>query len=191
MNKDKKKIQNDNLQQSLTEVFVDQLEPSQQCINKEIIELEKKILLEQDNLLNKKKYIAEEIEKVKKRIKKDMENTYKFALEKFINELLQIIDNLERGLALALADQSNTNFKEVINKLELTLKLCLDTLKIFGLKKINEVSVPFNPDIHQAMSIQFSESIKENYVISILQNGYLLNNRLLRPAMVIVSKRKQ
>ena len=189
MNKDKKTLYNNDVNQSSTEDFIHKVDESAQPINKEIIKLEEKVLLAQDNLLNKKKYVEQTIQKVKKRIQKDTEHAYKFSLEKFINELLQIIDNIER--AILLSDKSNNNFTKVINKLEYTLKLYLDILSTFGVTRIKKINIPFNPDIHQAMSIQFSESIQDNHVISILQNGYLLNNRLLRPAMVIVSQTKK
>ena len=189
MNKDKKTLYNNDLNQSTVEDLTEKEEKSKQFLDIEIVTLEKKLLLEQDNLCNKKKCIEKKIQQVKKRIQKDIEYAYKFSLEKFINELLQVIDNLER--ALLLADKSNDNFKVIIDKLESTLKLYLEILSMFGLEKIKKINIPFNPDMHQAMSIQFSESIQDNHVVSVLQNGYLLNNRLLRPAMVIVSKNKK
>lgn len=189
MNRDKKTLYNDDLNKSSIKDIIDKKKAFEQPINKKIIKLEEEILLEKENLFNKKKYIEQQVQIVKKRIQKDIEHAYKFSLEKFISELLQIIDNLER--ALLLSDKSNNNFKEVINKLESTLKLYLEILSIFGVIRINKINIPFNPDIHQAISIQFSESIQDNHVVSVLQNGYLLNNRLLRPAMVIVAKTKK
>ncbi|CAL4321355.1 nucleotide exchange factor GrpE [Buchnera aphidicola] len=189
MNTDEKKSSNDNLNKSVIKESTDPLEKFKLSIDEEIIKLEKEFLLIENNLFNEKKNIEQEIYKIKKRIQKDIENTYKFSLEKFINELLQIIDNLERSLNLS--NKLNDNLTEVFNKLEMTVKLYLDILNLFGVSVINSIDVPFNPDIHQAMSIQFSETIKDNHVISILQKGYLLHNRLLRPAMVVVSQVKK
>ncbi|MCW5196488.1 nucleotide exchange factor GrpE [Buchnera aphidicola (Pemphigus obesinymphae)] len=189
MNKDGKELCNDNLNKSVIKESTDSLKKLKQSLDEEVIKLEKEFLLIESNLFNKKKHIDQEIDKIKKRVQKDIEYTYKFSLEKFINELLEIIDNLERSLNLS--NKLNDNFIEIINKLELSIKLYLDILNLFGVSVIDTIDVPFNPDIHQAMSIQFSETIKDNHVISILQKGYLLHNRLLRPAMVIVSQVKK
>ncbi|WWO99675.1 MAG: nucleotide exchange factor GrpE [Candidatus Dasytiphilus stammeri] len=133
-----------------------------------------------------------ELENIRRRANLDIEKTYKFALEKFMGELLPVIDNLER--ALQMADKSNPQLFSMIEGVELTFKSLLDTLHKYGVKVIKETNVSFNPDIHQAISIKEiepqQEAIKTNIVLEIIQPGYLLNGRLLRPAMVVVSKYK-
>src|SRR5699024_10180568 len=122
------------------------------------------------------------------RVGQDVEKAHKFALEKFSSALLPVIDSLER--ALSLSDKSNAEFTAMIEGIELTLKSLLDTVNKFGIEAIEEENVPFNPDIHQAMSMVESEEIAPNHVITVVQKGYSLNGRLLRPAMVMVSKAK-
>lgn len=130
-----------------------------------------------------------EIENIRRRTQIDIEKIHKFSLEKFINELLPVIDNLER--TLESTNKQDSNFIVVIKEgIQLTLKSLLDTVYKFGVNIINEVSVPFNPEIHQAMSVMESKKILPNYVLKIIQRGYTLNGRLLRPAMVTVSKEK-
>ena len=113
---------------------------------------------------------------------------HKFALEKFSNELLPVIDNLER--ALDLADKSNAELVGLIEGVELTLKSLLDAVRKFGMEVVSEVHVPFNPELHQAMTMMESEDVAPNHVMMVMQKGYTLNGRLLRPAMVAVSKAK-
>ncbi|WP_343377783.1 nucleotide exchange factor GrpE [Buchnera aphidicola (Formosaphis micheliae)] len=156
----------------------------------DLIELKKQVISLKNNLLHETMNIEEEIKKVKIRAEKDIENIYKFSLEKFINEILSIIDNFERALQLS-NHFNDDNYLEINSKLKQIIEFSLNVLKNFGVTVINKIDVVFNPDIHQAMSIHFSESIKENKIISIFQNGYLLNDRLLRPAIVSVSKNKK
>ncbi|WWO97299.1 MAG: nucleotide exchange factor GrpE [Candidatus Dasytiphilus stammeri] len=132
-----------------------------------------------------------ELKNIRRRADIEIEKIYKFSLEKFIGELLPVIDNLER--ALQLTNQSNQQLIPMIEGIKLTLKSLLDTMHKYGVKVIKETQIPFNPDIHQAMSIkeieEQEEGIKTNLVLEIIQPGYMLNGRLLRPAMVSVSKK--
>ena len=127
-----------------------------------------------------------EIDNDRRRVEVDIDKARKFALEKFSTELLPVIDNLER--ALSVADKNNNELTAIIEGIELTLKSFLDTIKKFGVEPVEEVNVPFNPDVHQAMSMIESADHDANQVINVVQKGYLLNGRLIRPAMVIVSK---
>ncbi|VFP88227.1 nucleotide exchange factor GrpE [Candidatus Erwinia haradaeae] len=129
-----------------------------------------------------------EIENIRRRTKSEIEKIHKFTLERFINELLPVIDNLER--ALELADKTNPELMVMIEGIELTMKSFLNAVKKFGVEAIGEINIPFNPEIHQAMTIMDSADIEPNHVIMVMQKGYTLNNRLLRPAMVAVSKSK-
>lgn len=127
-----------------------------------------------------------EIENIRRRTQQDVEKAHKFALEKFSNELLPVLDNLER--ALSAADHENESLKPMIEGLELTLKSFLDAVRKFGIEVVEEKNVVFNPEVHQAMTLIDSPAHESNHVVDIMQKGYTLNGRLLRPAMVIVSK---
>ncbi|CRL60756.1 nucleotide exchange factor GrpE [Proteus penneri] len=127
-----------------------------------------------------------EVENVRRRTQQDIEKAHKFALEKFSNELLPVLDNLER--ALFAADHENESLKPMIEGLELTLKSFLDAVRKFGIEVVEEKNVAFNPEVHQAMTLIDSPEHESNHVVDVMQKGYTLNGRLLRPAMVIVSK---
>tara|TARA_Y100001973_G_C5124502_1_gene294408 strand:+ start:221 stop:847 length:627 start_codon:yes stop_codon:yes gene_type:complete len=127
-----------------------------------------------------------EMENVRRRAAQDVEKAHKFALEKFANELLTTVDNLERALAIAEQEETiNANFLEGI---ELTHKSLLSTLTKFGVEAVGEEGESFNPDLHQAMSMQAAEGKENNTILAVMQKGYTLSGRLLRPAMVMVVK---
>jgi len=129
-----------------------------------------------------------EADNIRRRAEQDVEKAHKFALEKFSNELLPVIDSLER--ALELADKSNPDLAAMIEGIELTLKSMLDAVRKFGVEQVGEVNVPFNPEVHQAMTMMESDQHEPNQVMMVMQKGYTLNGRLIRPAMVAVSKAK-
>ncbi|GAA3594035.1 nucleotide exchange factor GrpE [Gibbsiella greigii] len=129
-----------------------------------------------------------EVENIRRRTELDIEKAHKFALEKFSGDLLPVIDNLER--ALELADKNNPDLAPMIEGIELTLKSLQDVVRKYGIEIVGDVNVPFNPDVHQAMSMVESEEHQPNHVTMVMQKGYTLNGRLLRPAMVAVSKAK-
>lgn len=124
-----------------------------------------------------------ETENAQRRVQRDIENAHKYGLEKFATELLPIIDNLER--ALAIPDAKHNSVLEGVN---LTLQMFYSALEKFGITQVNPLTQPFNPDLHQAVSTQPDPDVQPNTVINVLQKGYLLNNRLIRPALVVVSK---
>jgi len=131
--------------------------------------------------------VQAELENSQRRAKRDVEHAHKFALEKFAQELLPVKDSLEMGLAAAEGSDH-----EVADKLregtELTLKMLGSAMEKFGIKEVNPQGEPFNPEWHQAMTMQESAEHEPNTVLTVMQKGYLLNERLLRPAMVVVSK---
>jgi molecular chaperone GrpE len=139
---------------------------------------------ERDSLLRAKA----EVENIRRRSELDVEKAHKFGLEKFAGELLPVIDNLERGLDMA--DRSNSELTPLIEGIELTLKSLLDVVHKYGIDVVSATHVPFDPSVHQAMTMQESADHEPNHVMMIMQKGYTLNGRLLRPAMVVVSKAK-
>ncbi|MCB5227118.1 nucleotide exchange factor GrpE [Alishewanella sp. 16-MA] len=130
--------------------------------------------------------IKADAENARRRASQDVEKAHKFALEKFAGDLLPVADNLER--ALNFINREDEAFKGIIEGVELTMKSFLDTVAKFGVVQIDPAGQPFNPEQHQAMSIQPSNDVPPNTVTFVMQKGYELNGRLLRPAMVGVSK---
>ncbi|MCU7853045.1 MAG: nucleotide exchange factor GrpE [Candidatus Thiodiazotropha sp. (ex Monitilora ramsayi)] len=127
-----------------------------------------------------------ELENLRKRNQRDLENAHKFALEKFSQELLQVWDSLELGHQAAQDEQAD--IPKLREGTELTLKLLTDVMQKNGIEQVDPDGQPFDPEYHQAMSMQEREDVAPNTVVAVVQKGYLLNGRLLRPAMVMVSK---
>ena len=127
-----------------------------------------------------------EVDNVRRRSAQDVEKARKFALEKFASELLPVVDNMER--AIENIDSENEAQKAISEGIELTLQSFLSAIEKFGVKAVDPKDQPFNPELHQAMSMQEVEGVAPNTVIAVMQKGYELNGRLIRPAMVMVSK---
>ena len=123
---------------------------------------------------------------VKRRAEQDVEKARKFALEQFAKELLPVVDNMER--ALEATEGHDEAVKLIAEGVELTLKSFLDALKKFNVEAVDPQGEPFDPNLHQAMSMVENNEVEPNSVIAVMQKGYTLNGRLLRPAMVMVSK---
>ncbi len=124
-----------------------------------------------------------ELENTKRRAEKNIENAHKFGLEKFSLELLAVKDSLELGLSAEDADLAKLR-----EGTELTLKMLTQVMEKFSIMEVDSLGQDFDPNLHQAMSMQESAEHKPNTVIAVMQKGYKLNDRLLRPAMVMVSK---
>ena len=137
---------------------------------------------EQDLLLRTRA----EIDNIRRRTEQDVEKAHKFALEKFAKDILNTIDNLERALATP-ANMEDESVKALFNGVELTLKELLATVARFGVEPVGVVGEIFNPDLHQAISMQPMEGFETNQITTVLQKGYLLNGRVIRPAMVMVA----
>ncbi len=131
-----------------------------------------------------------EIENLRKRAERDVANAHKFALEKFLTELLPVKDSLEMGLAAA-AEGEQIDVAKLKEGTELTLKMLGDALEKYGIKEIDPEGEKFDPAFHEAMSMQEREDVDPNTVVTVVQKGYTLNDRLIRPAMVIVAKAPQ
>jgi molecular chaperone GrpE len=145
----------------------------------------KKIQDESKENLDKVLRAQAEMENLRKRTIRDVENAHKYALEKFINELLPILDSLELGLS---ASANTKNVDELYKGMELTLEMFNKALEKFGVKIIDPQGEKFNPELHEAVSMQEIEDSESGIIIAVMQKGYLLNDRLIRPAMVIVAK---
>lgn len=153
-----------------------------------IAQLEAELAQSQTGVRDAQMRAQAEVENIRRRAEMDVEKAHKFALEKFANELLPVIDSLER--ALEVANKEDPQLASMIEGIELTLKGLLGAVRKFGVEVVGETGVPFNPEVHQAMSMMESEEFEPNHVMLVMQRGYTLNGRLLRPAMVAVSKAK-
>ncbi|MCS3433924.1 nucleotide exchange factor GrpE [Klebsiella sp. BIGb0407] len=139
---------------------------------------------ERDSVLRTKA----EMENLRRRTELDIEKAHKFALDKFVNELLPVLDSLDR--ALEVADKSNADIAPMVEGIDLTQKSMVDVMRKFGVEVVGETNVPFNPDVHQAIAMVESDDVAPNHVLMVMQKGYTLNGRTLRAAMVSVAKAK-
>ncbi|OOF86631.1 nucleotide exchange factor GrpE [Rodentibacter ratti] len=137
---------------------------------------------EQDLLLRTRA----EIDNIRRRTEQDIEKAHKFALEKFSKDILNTIDNLERALSTP-ANTEDESVKSLFDGVELTLKELVATVGRFGIEAVGAVGETFNPDLHQAISMQPAEGFESNQITAVLQKGYTLNGRVIRPAMVMVA----
>lgn len=137
---------------------------------------------EQDILLRSRA----EIENLRRRTEQDVEKAHKFAVEKFSKDILNTIDNLERALGTP-ANKEDESVKALFDGVELTLKELVSTVSRFGVEAVGVVGEAFNPDLHQAISMQPAEGFETNQISVVLQKGYTLNGRVIRPAMVMVA----
>ena len=188
---EQKQEQNEELEQDLQSQEVDVEEQKQgedpleeaiarvQELEAQLAETAKK---EQDLLLRTRA----EIDNIRRRTEQDVEKAHKFALEKFAKDILNTIDNLERALATP-ANIEDESIKVLFDGVELTLKELLATVARFGVEPVGVVGEVFNPDLHQAISMQPMEGFETNQITTVLQKGYLLNGRVIRPAMVMVA----
>lgn len=137
---------------------------------------------------NKDRYLRAEAEmvNVRRRVEKDVENAHKFGQEKLVREILDVADNLER--TLAAIETETEEVKPLKEGVEMTLKSLLDTFNKFSITVINPEGEPFDPQLHQAMSMVENPDMEPNTVMAVMQKGYALHGRLVRPAMVMVSK---
>jgi len=143
---------------------------------------EKKATENWDQLLRTKA----EMDNIRRRTQKDLENAHKFALEKFVTELLGVKDSLEMGVSAS--QQENVTLESLREGSEMTLTMLAGLFEKFNVVELNPEGEKFNPDHHQAMSMQPNAELEPNTVMAVMQKGYLLNDRLVRPAMVMVSK---
>ncbi len=127
-----------------------------------------------------------EVDNQRKRMAREMEKAHKFALERFMKDLLQVRDSLERGLEI---DEASATVEGLREGKALTLKMLAKVMQDHGLEIVDPAGEAFNPEFHEAMTMVPSADHDDNTVIEVLQKGFKLNDRLIRPAMVVVSRR--
>ncbi len=126
-----------------------------------------------------------ELENLRRRMEREVQNAQKYSIEKFAKELLAVMDSLELGLQAAIETDEVEKIRE---GMELTLKQLLTVFDRFNIQPIDPVGEPFNPDYHQAMATEEVRGVEPDTVVKVFQKGYLLNDRLIRPALVVVAK---
>ena len=176
----------DNEETEVVEVVeseeTEEAEISIEALQKQLAQAEKKASENWDKVLR----IQAEMDNLKRRTQKDLDSAHKYGLEKFAKELLNVIDSLELGIQAATSDDPEVlKLKEGS---ELTIKQFETVFAKFNIEAIDPIGQPFNPEFHQAMSMQPAEDAEPNSVINVFQKGYVLNGRLIRPAMVVVAQ---
>jgi molecular chaperone GrpE len=139
---------------------------------------------EVDDLKGKLLLAQADMQNLRRRAERDVENAHKFALDKFVGDLISVVDNLER--ATAAIDVDNESMKALAEGVELTLKSLLDVLRRHKVEPVDPTGEQFDPEKHQAMTMVPNPDVAPNTVLEVFQKGYLLNGRLVRPAMVVV-----
>lgn len=150
-------------------------------------ELEEKLTLaEQQAHENWEKSVRAmaEVDNMRRRAERDVANAHRYSLEKFSASLLPVVDSLEQALQLSHTE-ADANMRE---GLELTMKLLVDVLDKYDVKQLNPIGDVFDPQLHEAMSVQESPDAVSNTILMVFQKGYKLNDRVIRPARVIVAK---
>lgn len=188
---EKKEEQATNKWQSFTEQQVNEHENVDQQSNLEQVShesLQQQLTIAeqkaQDNL-DKFMRAQAEMDNLRRRTEKDINNAYKYAQDKLLNALLPIVDSLERAID---ASQNEATNKAMLEGLELTMKLFIDTLDKQGVKQLNPRGEVFDPNFHQAISMQETQEVDAGCVLNVIQKGYKLHDRILRPALVVVAK---
>ena len=152
--------------------------------NKEITQLKEQISFEKDRVLR----LSAEFENFQKRKQRESDEFKKFANETIFRQLLTVVDNLERAIS---STKENSDEKALIEGVELTHKEIIKLFETFNVKPVEAENQTFDPNFHQAVTQEETDKVPENTVTKVLQKGYLLHDRLIRPAMVIVSKNKK
>ncbi|MBY8104551.1 nucleotide exchange factor GrpE [Vibrio fluvialis] len=200
MSNEENKIKDEELQQDAVEVEaeavgtdadIDWNQDAEGLDEKEakIAQLEAALLTSEERVKENQDAVLRaraEVENMRRRSEQEIDKARKYALSRFVEELLPVLDNLER--AIQAADGENEIVKPILEGVELTHKTFVDAVAKFGLKEINPEGEAFNPEFHQAMSIQESPDHQSNTVMFVMQKGYELNGRVVRPAMVMVAK---
>lgn len=155
--------------------------PEADVLAAEVEELKQSLAEAKDQALRE----AAEAQNVRRRAEQEAEKARKFALEKFVKELLPVVDSLEKALESMQGEASEAHREGV----SMTLKMQLDVLGKFGVEPIDPHGEPFDPQVHEALTMIPNPEMEPNTVMEVVQKGYLLNGRLVRPAMVVVSQK--
>jgi molecular chaperone GrpE len=150
----------------------------------QVEDVEEQLAQAKDQLLRS---IAE-MENVRRRAQRDVENAHKFAVEKLLGDLFPVIDSMEKAVETAENSEADDGVKAIVEGVSLSLKLFVDTLAKAGVEQIDPFGEPFDPQLHEAMAMVPNPDAEPNTVMDVMQKGYVLNGRLARAAKVIVVK---
>jgi molecular chaperone GrpE len=178
------KDQHDEVEAVEPEASAEQVDPRDEKIANLEAQLAEAETRERDGVLR----IKAEMENLRRRTELDVEKAHKFALEKFVNDLLPVIDSLDR--ALEVADKANPDMAPMVEGIDLTLKSMLDVVRKYGVEVVGDTNVPMDPNVHQAIAMVESDDVAAGNVLMVMQKGYTLNGRTIRAAMVSVAKAK-
>ncbi|MBB1200584.1 nucleotide exchange factor GrpE [Enterobacteriaceae bacterium 89] len=178
------KDQHDEVEAVESETSAEQVDPR----DEKIANLEAQLVEAQNRERDGVMRVKAEMENLRRRTEQDVEKAHKFALEKFVNDLLPVIDSLDR--ALEVADKANPDMAPMVEGIELTLKSMLDVVRKYGVEVVGDINVPMDPNVHQAIAMVESEEVAPGNVLMVMQKGYTLNGRTIRAAMVSVAKAK-
>ena len=176
--------QHDDVEAVEPEVSAEQVDPRDEKIANLEAQLAEAETRERDSVLR----IKAEMENLRRRTELDVEKAHKFALEKFVNELLPVLDSLDR--ALEEANKDSDSMTAMVEGIELTRKSMLDVVAKFGVQVVADIDVPMDPNVHQAIAMVESDEVAAGNVLMVMQKGYTLNGRTIRAAMVSVAKAK-
>lgn len=178
------KDQHDEVEAVEPETSAEQVDPR----DEKIANLEAQLVEAQNRERDGVMRVKAEMENLRRRTEQDVEKAHKFALEKFVNDLLPVIDSLDR--ALEVADKANPDMAPMVEGIELTLKSMLDVVRKYGVEVVGDTNVPMDPNVHQAIAMVESDDVAAGNVLMVMQKGYTLNGRTIRAAMVSVAKAK-
>lgn len=184
---------NQEIKQELEEnLSLEELQEKVSQLQSDLLAMETKAANNWELLLRAK---AEE-ENLRRRLRIDIENAHKYGIEKLARSMVNVVDTLELGIGSTIVKDSEIDFgnngivKSLKDGMELTLKLLLDSLEQFGIKVIDPgMGETFNPNKHEAISMQEHLEFADNSILTVVQKGFSIHDRILRPARVIVSKR--
>ena len=177
-------VQHEEVEAVEPDASAEQVDPRDEKIANLEAQLAEAETRERDSVLR----IKAEMENLRRRTELDVEKAHKFALEKFVNELLPVLDSLDR--ALEVADKDNDAMAAMVEGIELTRKSMLDVVAKFGVQVVADIDVPMDPNVHQAIAMVESDDVAAGNVLMVMQKGYTLNGRTIRAAMVSVAKAK-
>jgi molecular chaperone GrpE len=170
-----------DLEEDIPKSATDLLEhPSYRELEEKLTLAEQKAQEATDKVLR----VMAELENMRRRSELDVNNAHRYALKSFVDGLLPVMDSFEQAIQL----ENKASDANMIEGLKLTMKLFLDVLEKFGVKQLDPVGEKFNPEEHEAMAMQEAKDVAPNMVLVVFQKGYKLNDRVIRPARVIVSK---
>lgn len=171
--------------QAEVEAEQNEADPLTEALQK-LAKTEALVIAQKDEVLR----VQAEMQNLRRRTEQDIEKAHKFGQEKLSTELVGVMDNLERALEVTV-DEGNESVIALKQGVELTLKSFLDCFSKFGIVQVNPLGEPFDPQLHQAMVMQESPDSEPNTVLAVMQKGYTLHGRVIRAAMVVVSKAAQ